>query len=208
MFWSLSSPNKNPLFVYHVLIGGIVLSVLHLKKLKLSLICLLFVHDFSFLFLTSGKDPGIIPRNSQPPESDEAFNMTTPSMEWVNAKVSNLIIPRVKDITANGQTVKKFDHHCPWVGQCIGLCITFIMFISTSAILCIYVFVVMSHDIILSVILIVYCFIAFWFFSGLTVFHFYLICTNQYGFCFAIPYEDNNSTFSKHPKWSLRSKEN
>ena len=113
------------------------------------------MHGFSFLFLTSGKDPGIIPRNSQPPKSDEAFDMTTPSMEWVNAKASNLKIPRVKDITVNGQTVKvkfdqivkvkfydtcllyrpprashcsicnncvqKFDHHCPWVGQCIGL---------------------------------------------------------------------------------------
>ena len=63
------------------------------EKTEMSLICLLFVHDFSFLFLTSGKDPGIIPRNSQPPKSDEAFDMTTPSMEWVNAKVSNLKIP-------------------------------------------------------------------------------------------------------------------
>ncbi|TYH28370.1 hypothetical protein ES288_A02G138000v1 [Gossypium darwinii] len=73
----------------------------------------------------------------------------------------------------------------------------FFMFISTSTILCLYVFVcswinvlekeagndsniwkAMSHDI-LSIILIVYCFIAVWFVGGLTVFHFYLICTNQ-----------------------------
>ncbi|KAL5546937.1 hypothetical protein UlMin_006624 [Ulmus minor] len=207
-FWIrmiVTPKGENPLFVYPVLIGGIVLTVL----------------DFSFLFLTSGRDPGIIPRNSQPPESDEAFDMTTSSMEWINAKASDLKIPRVKDITVNGQTVKvkfcdtcllyrpprashcsicnncvqKFDHHCPWVGQCIGLrnYPYFIMFISTSTILCIYVFVfswinilrkkgsiwsVMSHDI-LSVILVVYCFIAVWFVGGLTVFHFYLICTNQ-----------------------------
>lgn len=72
----------------------------------------------------------------------------------------------------------------------------FIMFISSSTLLCTYVFTfsvvnilrkkgtfwsAMSHDI-LSVILIVYCFIAVWFVGGLTVFHFYLICTNQVTF--------------------------
>lgn len=68
------------------------------------------------------------------------------------------------------------------------------MFTLTSTILCIYVFVfswinilkeyddslitAISKDI-LSDFLIVYCFVAVWFVGGLTVFHFYLICTNQ-----------------------------
>ncbi|CAK9144254.1 unnamed protein product [Ilex paraguariensis] len=67
------------------------------------------------------------------------------------------------------------------------------MFISTSTILCIYVCAfswinivqregsiwnAISKDI-LSDFLIVYSFIAVWFVGGLTVFHFYLICTNQ-----------------------------
>lgn len=104
------------------------------------------VQDFTFLFMTSGRDPGIIPRNSHPPESDESVDTNTPSMEWVNNKTPNLKLPRVKDMIVNGHTVKvkfcdtcllyrpprashcsicnncvqKFDHHCPWVGQCIG----------------------------------------------------------------------------------------
>lgn len=69
----------------------------------------------------------------------------------------------------------------------------FYLFISTSTILCIYVFVIslinilhhggnvwraISQDI-LSDVLIVYCFIAVWFVGGLSIFHFYLISTNQ-----------------------------
>ncbi|KAL0346107.1 UNVERIFIED_CONTAM: putative protein S-acyltransferase 4 [Sesamum radiatum] len=197
--------NKTVLSWYSVLIVAVVLTMM----------------DMFFLFLTSSTDPGIVPRNTRPPDSDETLEMNTPSMEWVQGRTPHLKLPRTKDVVVNGHSVKvkfcdtcllyrpprashcsicnncvqRFDHHCPWLGQCIGIrnYRYFYMFITTSTILCIYVFAVSWFNIvhekdnvlkaitndILSDFLIIYCFIAVWFVGGLSVFHFYLISTNQ-----------------------------
>ncbi|CAO2192902.1 unnamed protein product [Urochloa humidicola] len=201
---------------------------------------LLGLADLSFLFLTSSRDPGIVPRNARPPErggggdgddpavADAEDAVATPSTEWVVTSAANphLRLPRTRDVAVGGghvvrvkycdtcllyrpprashcsicnNCVHKFDHHCPWVGQCIGLrnYPFFFLFISTSTFLCLYVFLLSWLNIAaqrgthggsllrsitgesLSLVLIVYTFVSAWFVGGLTVFHVYLMSTNQ-----------------------------
>lgn len=95
------------------------------------------------LFLTSVRDPGIVPRNSHPPEEE----FTAQSIEVGGRRTPSLQFPRTKEVMVNGISVRvkycdtcmlyrpprcshcsicnncveRFDHHCPWVGQCVGL---------------------------------------------------------------------------------------
>ncbi|KAM7483999.1 hypothetical protein LguiA_000008 [Lonicera macranthoides] len=189
-------------------------------------ICVVFTsYIIILLFLTSGRDPGIIPRNPHPPEPDDEGDTSSISTDWTGSLSGAPSIPPTKNVIVNGMVVRvkycqtcmlyrpprcshcsvcnncveRFDHHCPWVGQCIGKrnYRYFFMFVSSTTFLCLYVFafcwvnikkIMEAHNCGLwkalskspvSGILIVYTFLVSWFVGGLTTFHLYLIVTNQ-----------------------------
>ncbi|XP_046663918.1 palmitoyltransferase app-like isoform X2 [Homalodisca vitripennis] len=182
---------------------------------------LLFVFVMSALLRTSFSDPGVIPRATP----DEAAYIEK-QIEVSNSANSPTFRPppRTKEILVKGQTVKlkycftckifrpprashcslcdncveRFDHHCPWVGNCVGKrnYRYFYMFIVSLAFLCVFILgCSLTHLILLtkddrlffdavkespsSVIVVVVCFFSVWSVLGLAGFHTYLTTSNQ-----------------------------
>lgn len=181
----------------------------------------LFLFVMSALFRTSFSDPGVIPRAS----SEEAADIEK-QIEVPNGSSSPTFRPppRTKEVVVSGQTIKlkycftckifrpprashcslcdncveRFDHHCPWVGNCVGKrnYRYFYIFIISLAFLCVFVFscvithivfVARDHDSYLeavketpaSVVEVVVCFFSVWSIMGLAGFHTYLTTSNQ-----------------------------
>uniref|UniRef100_A0A8W8JJ19 Palmitoyltransferase n=1 Tax=Magallana gigas TaxID=29159 RepID=A0A8W8JJ19_MAGGI len=130
----------------------------------------LFIFVMSTLFRTSFSDPGVIPRASPDEAADIEKQIEVPNSTPGTYRPP----PRTKEVVIKGQVVKlkycftckifrpprashcslcdncveRFDHHCPWVGNCVGRrnYRYFYLFILSLSILCIYIFAcVLTH---------------------------------------------------------------
>ncbi|XP_061480219.1 palmitoyltransferase ZDHHC14 isoform X4 [Rhineura floridana] len=181
---------------------------------------ILFFFVMGTLLRTSFSDPGVLPRATP----DEAADLEK-QIEIANGSGSGGYRPppRTKEVLINGQTVKlkycftckifrpprashcslcdncveRFDHHCPWVGNCVGKrnYRFFYMFILSLSFLTVFIFAfVITHiihrsqqagflsalkDSPASVLEAVVCFFSVWSIVGLSGFHTYLISSNQ-----------------------------
>ncbi|XP_054162985.1 palmitoyltransferase ZDHHC18-like [Oppia nitens] len=200
---------------------------------------LLFLFVLCTLLRTSFTDPGIIPRATPEEAAD-----TERQIEVPNGSNSPTYRPppRTKEIVINNQTIKlkycftckifrpprashcslcdncveRFDHHCPWVGNCVGKrnYRYFYMFIMSLALLCVFVFAcIITHLILLSkgktildaikasptsIVVGIICFFSVWSILGLAGFHTYLTTSNQ------TTNEDIKGSFSSRRNHSVR----
>ncbi|XP_062847414.1 palmitoyltransferase ZDHHC18a isoform X2 [Trichomycterus rosablanca] len=177
----------------------------------------LFVFVIISLFRTSLTDPGILPR-ALPEEAADIERQIDNSGSGTYRPP-----PRTKEILINGQVVKlkycftckmfrpprtshcslcdncveRFDHHCPWVGNCVGKrnYRFFYMFIVSLSFLTSFIFgCVITHLTLrsqgekgliqalqespASVVELVVCFFSIWSILGLSGFHTYLVASN------------------------------
>ncbi|NXM24508.1 ZDHC9 Palmitoyltransferase, partial [Oxyruncus cristatus] len=190
----------------------------------------LFLFAMATLLRTSFSDPGVIPR-ALPDEAAfiemeiEATNGTVPQGQRPpprikNFQINNQIVklkycytckifrpPRASHCSICDNCVERFDHHCPWVGNCVGKrnYRYFYLFILSLSLLTIYIFTfnivyvaLKSLKIgflntlketpgtypstsltVFTVLEVLICFFTLWSVVGLTGFHTFLVALNQ-----------------------------
>lgn len=180
----------------------------------------LFLFVMAMLLRTSFSDPGVLPR-ALPEEANfiemeiEAANGNVPAGQRPpprirNVQINNQIVklkycytckifrpPRASHCSICDNCVDRFDHHCPWVGNCVGKrnYRYFYLFTLSLSLLTIYIFTFDIVHVVLrsvdsgfvntlketpgTVVEVLVCFFTLWSVVGLTGFHTYLISLNQ-----------------------------
>lgn len=180
----------------------------------------LFFFVMATLLRTSFSDPGVLPR-ALPDEATfiemeiEAANGNVPAGQRPpprirNVQINNQIVklkycytckifrpPRASHCGICDNCVERFDHHCPWVGNCVGKrnYRYFYLFTLSLSLLTIYIFTFDIVHVVLrsvdsgfvntlkdtpgTVLEVVVCFFTLWSVVGLTGFHTYLVSLNQ-----------------------------
>jgi len=180
---------------------------------------IIFLSVICFIFRTACSDPGILARAT----SDEVLylersNITnsphtvalpgrTIEVQMHTGHVIQLKFcstckifrpPRVSHCSLCDACIANFDHHCPWVGNCVGLrnYRYFYLFLFSLSILCVYIFAFNITNVVLraqeksgsftdairdtpaTVVEALICFFSIWSVIGLWGYHTYLICRN------------------------------
>uniref|UniRef100_A0A7S0FUU4 Palmitoyltransferase n=1 Tax=Pyrodinium bahamense TaxID=73915 RepID=A0A7S0FUU4_9DINO len=186
------------------------------------LIGLMQLASLVLLLVTAFSDPGIMPRqrdyseqyddrtkafrNKQPPRYYEVLMRGHPFKLKYCTTCNIYRPPRCTHCSVCENCIERFDHHCPWIGNCIGKrnywlfysfisCTGFMNFSvlvsSVAQILIVFmefmdgemgagsalVKTLAQEPLIAAVI--VYCLTIVWFTVGLCIYHNYLVCTNQ-----------------------------
>lgn len=181
---------------------------------------LLFLFVMATLLRTSFSDPGVLPR-AMPDEATfiemeiEAANGNIPTGQRPPPRIRNIQIngqivklkycytckifrpPRASHCSICDNCVDRFDHHCPWVGNCVGRrnYRYFYLFTLSLSLLTIYIFAFDIVHLVLrsvnsgfvsaiketpgTILEVLVCFFTLWSVVGLTGFHTYLISLNQ-----------------------------
>ncbi|MCL7049766.1 hypothetical protein MKW94_019147 [Papaver nudicaule] len=161
------------------------------------------------LIAVSTMDPGIIPRNASLSSlnTDQLSRIKSRKLviNGIEVKLKFCRIcriyrpPRSSHCAICDNCVEKFDHHCPWIGQCIGLrnYRFYMMFTTSALIFFVYIFAFSCRKINRRILetrlgffrtirscpeafaLASFCFVAMWFVCGIVCFHVYLVMKNQ-----------------------------
>ncbi|XP_042401493.1 probable protein S-acyltransferase 7 [Zingiber officinale] len=161
------------------------------------------------LILASTKDPGIVARNEASSLEELGISVGTRSRmvsiggTMVKIKCCRICKiyrpPRSCHCAVCDNCVEKFDHHCPWINQCIGLrnYRYYLVSVSSALVLFVYIFAFawweirkkwlnarmgllqLLGDAPETFLLALFSFMVICFLGGIIIFHSYLIASNQ-----------------------------
>ncbi|XP_030320328.1 palmitoyltransferase ZDHHC18 isoform X4 [Calypte anna] len=200
--------------------GGRLMLARHSGVFALTLVLILATSGLFFAFdcllQTSFRDPGILPRATPSEAADlekQIDNMGNssyrPPARTMEVVINKYVVklkycytckmfrpPRTSHCSVCDNCVERFDHHCPWVGNCVGKrnYRYFYAFILSLSFLTAFIFACVVTHLTLrsqrdgflntlkmtpaSVLELVICFFSVWSILGLSGFHTYLVASN------------------------------